>query len=140
MGLRGISQNLAYRMQRLMAGRNGIDQLFWALLAVSTLASLAASLAGLPWLMGLYYAGLAVSIFRVFSRNIYKRQRENWLFVLKLRAVAAWFRLQRRIFSERKTHRYFMCASCRQRLRVPKGKGRVSIRCTRCGVEIIKKV
>jgi transcription elongation factor Elf1 len=32
-----------------------------------------------------------------------------------------------------KEHRYFKCPGCGQRLRVPRGKGRISINCRSCG-------
>lgn len=34
---------------------------------------------------------------------------------------------------DRKTHRYFECPSCKKRLRVPKGKGKIRITCPHCG-------
>ena len=36
-------------------------------------------------------------------------------------------------------NRYFTCPRCRQVVRVPRGKGRINIRCPKCGEQFIKK-
>ena len=46
--------------------------------------------------------------------------------------------LQQR-FALRKTYRYFSCPHCRQQVRVPKGRGKISITCPKCGTQFIKK-
>ena len=140
MGLGGFFRNIRYNLQRVMAGRNGFDALSMALLAVAVIASVAARLSGLYWLMAFYFAGFLLCFFRAFSRNLYKRQRENARFLSVFRGIAARFRLWKRMFRERKTHRYFSCPSCKQHLRVPKGKGKISIRCSKCGQEMIRNV
>lgn len=53
--------------------------------------------------------------------------------------IKNWFRLQKRKFSERKTHRFFKCAQCKAALRVPRGKGKIKVRCPKCGAEALRK-
>ena len=38
-----------------------------------------------------------------------------------------------------KVYRYFKCPHCRQSIRVPRGRGRISITCPKCGTSFIKK-
>ncbi|MFR9190485.1 MAG: hypothetical protein ACLVL7_09865 [Anaerotruncus massiliensis (ex Togo et al. 2019)] len=38
-----------------------------------------------------------------------------------------------------RTHRRFRCPSCGQKVRVPRGKGRICITCPRCRVEFVRR-
>ena len=40
---------------------------------------------------------------------------------------------------QKKIYRFYKCPQCRQRVRVPKGKGRICITCPKCRAEFIKK-
>ena len=82
---------------------------------------------------------LIYSYVRIFSKNIAKRQRENDLYLKFRYNRSAFFAELKRDRQEKKTHKIFYCPGCRQKVRVPKGKGRISIRCPRCGNEFIKK-
>ena len=114
-------------LQRFMAGRSGVDQLNIALLICGMALSLLGSFSRSGFLYYLAYVPLLLALYRMFSRNIAARQREN-----------AWLeRLLRRLRD--RTHRYYRCPKCRQSVRVPKGKGRISIRCPRCGESFVKK-
>lgn len=127
-------------LRRMMYGRNGIDPLGLATVALGMIILLAAQLANLPLLGTLYYLCGVVFFFRVLSRNIYKRRSENLKFVTILNRVKAWFQLRIKIIRELPTFRYLKCPHCRQRLRVPRGKGRINIRCQKCGNQFLRKV
>ena len=73
------------------------------------------------------YILMGIAIFRCLSRNIYKRYRENLRFLMLLDRF------------KDKEHRYFICPKCRQPVRVPKGKGKISITCPKCSEKFIKK-
>lgn len=42
-------------------------------------------------------------------------------------------------WDNRKLYHYYRCPQCRQKLRVPRGRGRIQISCPRCGTQFIKK-
>ena len=42
-------------------------------------------------------------------------------------------------WANRKLYHYYRCPQCRQKLRVPRGRGRIQISCPRCGTQFIKK-
>lgn len=63
--------------------------------------------------------------FRMFSRNIAKRRRENERF-------CGFFKLRRNMFRDRKTHVYRKCPQCKAVLRLPKAKGKHTVVCPRC--------
>ena len=73
------------------------------------------------------YALLTISLVRCFSRNTYKRYQENRKF------------LQLTGRMKDREHRYFDCPKCRQMVRVPRGKGKISITCPRCREKFVKK-
>lgn len=126
--------------RRFMHGRYGSDQLNMVLLAGAVLLSLVNTILSMflressiyasivsPALYVLMLVLLGLNIFRCLSRNIYKRRQEN------RRLLNLFTRLKDR------QHRYFRCPSCKQRVRVPRGKGKLSIRCPKCGTRFVKK-
>ena len=82
-----------------------------------------------------YWVSLAlvfVSLFRLLSRNIPARQKENAQFMRLAGPIIQWYRFQRTMRRD-KDHRYFKCPTCGQQLRVPRGKGRITVTCRSCG-------
>lgn len=77
--------------------------------------------------------------FRMFSRNYTKRYQENQWFLSKVSPIQRFFLRQKNHAIQRKDHRLFKCPKCKQMVRVPKGKGRISIRCPRCQEEFIRR-
>ncbi len=129
---------------RLFAGRQGMDELskllFWAglagLLLSGLLVRLSQGLASLLSWLGLLAVLLA--FFRAFSRQLPRRDAENLVYLRWLdgrrRAYAAW-RERRR---QSRDFRFFKCPGCGAMLRVPRGKGKVHIKC-KCGYTLYRK-
>ena len=88
------------------------------------------------------YLGAALLIFcyyRTFSRNISKRTEENYKFYTLKDRVDNKFKGWKDQWANRKVYHYYRCPQCRQKLRVPRGRGRIQISCPRCGTQFIKK-
>ena len=88
------------------------------------------------------YLGAALLIFcyyRTFSRNISKRTEENYRYYTLKDRVDGKFRGLKDQWANRKLYHYYRCPKCRQKLRVPRGRGRIQISCPRCGTQFIKK-
>lgn len=118
------------RMMRFMMGRYGNDPLNQVL----TVAALALMLLSFLW-QPLYVLALALlvfTLFRMFSRNIEKRRAEAMAWEGLKGKVVHFFGGAKNRAAGSKTHRYYRCPNCQQQLRVPKGKGRVSIDCPKC--------
>lgn len=130
---------LKEKFMRFMAGRYGIDFLGKVILGV-TLAAIALSvfLDSMTWSL-ISWALLIYTYFRMFSRNIYKRSAENQAFLAKTRGIRCWFGKQKNMMAQRRTHHIYKCPTCRQKIRVPRGKGRIEIRCPKCQTTFIKK-
>lgn len=127
------------KMQRFMTGRNGADEL-GKFISMLTLIFLVLSIItnwGIFYWIGLFL--IFYTYFRMFSRNIPKRYAENQKYVtLRYKAAAKW-NLTKKHLAESKTHRFFACPQCRQKVRVPKGRGKICITCPKCKTEFVKK-
>ena len=121
-------RRLGDRFRVFMYGRYGTDKLNVLLLTAGlVLCILSSFVEALSFLVIFSYALMFWCIFRMFSRNIAARQRE----------AAAYTRFTK-FFTDRQ-YRYYACPSCGQSVRVPRGKGRISIKCPRCGQRFEKK-
>ena len=128
--LRNVGFKLRSALQRFMAGRYGTDKLNMAILCTGLVFSLLASFmpgAAIKLVCTtIAYALMFLAIFRSLSRNVYKRYEENRKFLLFFQKL------------KDKDHRYYNCPRCRQQVRVPKGKGKISITCPKCREKFIK--
>lgn len=124
-------QKIGNGFRRFMQGRYGSDKLNTTILIVALVISLLQLFMpnyGLRWaLMLISYGFLGWAIFRMLSRNTYKRYEENRKYLRFLDRL------------KDKDHRYFDCPRCHQAVRVPKGKGKISITCPKCKEKFIKK-
>lgn len=87
----------------------------------------------------LSFLPLLICILRVLSHNHERRRRENQRFIAMIRPLCESMIRRGEEREEAKLFRFFKCPACGQKLRVPKGKGRVEITCPKCGERFIKK-
>lgn len=131
MWLRNLGAKIAAGYRRFMQGRYGGDKLNITLVWISFGAYIVSLL--IPFaaaklvLMVVYYGLLGWAIFRMLSRNTYKRYQENRKYLQFIDRV------------KDREHRYFDCPRCRQQVRVPRGKGKIAITCPKCREKFVKK-
>ena len=129
--LQQFSARFLAGVRHFMSGRYGMDKLNMAILWAGVICSLLSAMIRVQpvnlifWVLS--YVLMILSIFRILSRNTYKRYQENRKFL--------------QIFDRLKDrqHRYFDCPKCRQTVRVPRGKGKIAITCPRCKEKFVKK-
>lgn len=126
------------KLYRFMQGRYGADQLN-RFLMILVIICFVISLFGVRIFYVLGIALLIYAYFRIFSRNVYKRREENSAYLRYEYKVRQRFLTWKRDMRQRKTHHIYRCPSCRQKIRVPRGKGRIEIRCPKCSQTFIKK-
>lgn len=135
----GLLNKLRAWFQRFMVGRNGVDQLSFALVVTALVVTILGSLLRFFPLTLLADVLLIIAFVRIFSKNIQKRVRENQIYLEKTarirRKTQEWINRMK----NRKQYRYFVCPSCKTRLRVPRGVGQVTITCKNCGKKFDKK-
>ena len=122
-----------------MQGRNGMDDLAkainWVVLALLLISIIT------KWDI-LFYIGLLLMVymyFRVFSRNVSKRYAENMRFRNLRYDLSRKWTNKKKEFAQRQIYRFYHCPVCKQKVRVPRGRGRICITCPKCRTEFVKK-
>ena len=128
---RRAGQKMRVGMSHFMMGRYGTDKLNMTILMAGLILCILAMINSLPILDLIFtvlsYGLMIWAIFRMLSRNTYKRYQENRKYLKFLERI------------KDREHRYFDCPRCRQPVRVPKGKGKIAITCPKCKEKFIKK-
>ena len=139
--------------------RRGIDELGRTMLITALVLSVIGMIVSrsVGWLRVvtslLSGALLVLIVLRMFSKDFNKRYQENMKYLTYETAVKQWFQRTFRAkgagsgysapkakradknptWAELKQYKYLICPQCAQRLRVPRGKGRIRVTCTNCG-------
>lgn len=127
------------RFMQFMQGRYGNDKLNIGICVVGCVLTLLLSILRVPWYFRfLTYIPFLIVLWRSLSKNIYKRQRENEVF---LRFWTPWGRFFSKKVNHAKDseHKYFNCPQCSHTLRVPRGRGKIEITCPFCGRKFKKR-
>lgn len=112
-----------------MYGRNGADELNLCLIVLYFIFMLLSGVHAI--FSSLAMVCIIYAFFRMFSKNIPARRKENNI-------VVPYFNLVKAKAKNKGTHKVFMCTKCKKILRVPLGKGKVTINCP-CGNRLKKK-
>lgn len=145
-----MMNQLRYRFTMFMQGRYGTDQLsrfltmiVIVLLILRWIGNLVLTLPGVRLFFSI--SGYVVAIllfviyFRTFSRNIPRRYAENQKFLAIKARAAALFHRKGRTAGQRIEYHIYRCPQCSQKIRIPRGKGRIMVRCPRCSMEFMKQ-
>lgn len=126
-------------LRNFMYGRYGADRLSIALIILSFVLSLFLRFVPVPFVLLIAYIPLFYALFRILSRNISQRQRENEAFLRFYYPAVHWLKKKYERFKQMQTHKLYKCPGCSQQLRVPRGRGRIEITCPKCKTSFIKK-
>lgn len=129
--LRQLGAKIGAGFRSFMAGRYGNDKLNMTILTVSLIICIISMFVPVPFvdciLVLVYYSLMFWAIFRALSRNTYKRYQENRRYLMFVDRL------------KDKEHRYYECPKCHQPVRVPRGKGKISITCPKCKEKFVRK-
>ena len=130
------------KIGRFMAGRYGNDKLNQFMMAVflgCAVLNLFVRNAYASTVLNSWECLLILLVYiRMFSRNISKRYAENQKYLALENRLRRFFGQKRYLMQQRKEYHIYKCPGCKQKIRIPRGKGKISIRCPKCGEELIK--
>ena len=127
------------KFRQFMIGRYGTDGLNQFLSMASIVLLLLSLLTRFSLFTWLGLALLILCYYRSLSRNISKRTEENYQYYTLKDRIDRRFRSLKDQWANRKIYPDYRGPKCRQKLRVPRGRGRIQISCPRCGTQFIKK-
>ena len=126
-------------MMQFMQGRYGADQMGQMLSAVSMVFLIISLFSRNQGWFLLALIGIVYNYFRMFSKNISKRYAENQKYLTMTagirRKLASW----KSQLAQRKIYHIYRCPGCKQKIRVPWGRGKIEIRCPKCNTRFVKK-
>ena len=128
-----------------MQGRYGVDDLSRFTMGVALVLIILAMFANIfsrtvgSTLDILGVAAIVYAYIRIFSRNIQQRYAENQKFLQMTSKVRFRFKKEKDLMKQRKTHHIYSCPGCGQKIRIPKGKGKIEIECPKCHTKFVKR-
>lgn len=126
------SGNWQRKMMEWLQGRQGPDDLAVFSMNLAIVVVVVNLFARVSWLGWVALVLIVYSMFRIQSKNLGARARENEAFLKALGPARPWVQNPRAAWAELRAYKHVKCASCKQRLRVPRGKGKLRVTCPRC--------
>ena len=127
------------RFMDFMSGRYGTDELSRFMLAVCLVLLVINIFTGVQGVYLIALVLLGVCYFRMFSRNYVKRSEENRKYLDTVWKIKNWFLKKKNRIIQSKDFHIYKCPSCGQKIRIPRGKGKICITCPKCRNQFEKK-
>ena len=133
------------KFNKFMQGRYGVDDLSRFTMGVALVLIILAMFANIfsrtvgSTLDILGVAAIVYAYIRIFSRNIQRRYAENQKFLQMTSKFRFRFNNEKDLMKQRKTHHIYSCPGCGQKIRIPKGKGKIEIECPKCHTKFVKR-
>lgn len=127
------------RFIRFMQGRYGVDEYSRFLVSAGLVAAILSVFVRNALLSALCWFILFYAYFRIFSRNINKRYRENLKYLEFKGRIKRFFQKGKNTAKQHKEYHIYTCPSCKQKIRIPRGKGKIEVRCPKCSHVFVKR-
>lgn len=126
------------KFRLFMLGRYGIDAFSKFLMRIALILCVLNIFLNNVFISFLLFATIVYVYYRMLSKNLNKRAWENMKYVQIKSKVVGKFDSIKSVMKQRKTHHIYKCPTCNQKIRIPKGKGRICITCPKCKTEFTK--
>lgn len=120
------------KLAEWLRGRNGNDELSTCVLILALLLVIINIFTRSFILSVVALALMAYAWWRMASRDLESRENENGVFCEFIGPVGPWLRNPVRAAKEVRAYKHLKCPECGQRVRVPRGKGKIRVRCPQC--------
>ena len=132
------------KFNKFMQGRDGVDAFARFTMGVALVAIIISiffpggnRIGALFDTIGLLV--LLYTYYRMLSRDIQKRYAENEKYLAATAKFRQRFNREKNMMNQRKTHHIYSCPGCGQKIRIPKGKGKIEIECPKCHTKFVKR-
>lgn len=141
MNMKKWLENISYKFQGFMQGRYGTDEFSRFLCILALIVLFLSYIPGLRYAFIISWIMIIWSLFRSFSKDLYKRQLEREKYLKVKGKITSRFGIYKRMWTERKTHKYYKCPNCKTRVRIrkPPKKKNIMVHCSRCGNDFQKR-
>jgi len=126
-------------LKKFMMGRYGMDHLSSTMIFGALILAILSRFLKVNILNSIALLTILFAYYRAFSKQIDKRYRENTKFLQAMAPVRKRFNRLTRRFKDRKDYKYFKCTGCNQLVRVPRGKGKITITCPKCKMKFTRR-
>ncbi|MBR3223825.1 MAG: hypothetical protein IKF78_00695 [Atopobiaceae bacterium] len=128
---KGFDQKLASWLR----GRNGTDELSTCVIVVAFILVVVNIFVRSLVLTIISGVLIVYALFRMTSKNLEARENENGVFTEFIGPVRPWLRNPAQAMGEARAYKHLKCPECGQRVRVPRGKGKIRVRCPQCNMK-----
>lgn len=126
------------KIARFMMGRYGNDTLNNHLMIVVIIMIVISFFTQNMFLQVIELVLWGIVIFRMMSKQVYKRNAENEAYLNMFKPITRKTALLKKNMQD-KQNKYFRCPTCQQMVRVPRGKGKVEVTCPKCHTHFDKR-
>ncbi|MDO4307439.1 MAG: hypothetical protein Q4C77_11430 [Eubacteriales bacterium] len=129
---------------KFMQGRNGVDDFSRFTMGVAIVSIILAIFTRNGSFIGalldtIGLLAIVYTYYRILSKDIPRRYQENQKYLEKTSKIRMRFRKEKNLMEQRKTHHIYTCPGCGQKIRIPRGKGKIEIDCPKCHTKFVKK-
>lgn len=126
--------NWKYKLQKFMIGRYGPDELYQFLLILYVLLFIIEVFINSKVINIIELLIILFMFYRFFSKNIYKRRRENDIYLNIKKKLLKPFKDIKRNYKNRNYYVYKKCSKCKTTLKLPlpSKKGIQKVKCPIC--------
>ena len=127
------NQDWQRKVAEWMRGRRGPDDIAIFCIGLAVLLVIINLFANVGLISLVALALIVYAIFRIQSKNLSARAKENENFLKAIGPARPWLQNPKAAAAEAKEYKHAKCSSCGQRVRVPRGKGKLRVTCPKCG-------